>query len=181
LLHDSGLCGSSIRYLTGDATAPVASGECILAHVVNDATPNWGAGFGRVVQKKWPEVQQRFRHWWESGSVKKLGSVFVSDVEEGLRICQMICQHGYGASPTPRIRYAALRECLTSLRHYALERNASVHMPRIGSGEAGGSWGLISALIDEVLCAAGLSVTIYDLPNKRKPQLVQKGLFDEPS
>jgi hypothetical protein len=51
-------------------------------------------------------------------------------------------------------------------------------MPRIGAGEAGGSWPLIEALIDEVLCAAGLSVTVYDLPNRRKAKKNQQGLFD---
>jgi hypothetical protein len=51
-------------------------------------------------------------------------------------------------------------------------------MPRIGTGEAGGSWALVCALIDEVLCAAGLSVTIYELPKNRQLRPIQAGLFD---
>jgi hypothetical protein len=168
-----------IQFITGDATAPCGSGTRILAHVVNDATPNWGAGFGRLVQQKWPLVQQAFRESWFSSSRKHLGDTFFSEAETGLSICQMVCQHGYGASERPRIRYAALRDCLLSLRDTALDEKASVHMPRVGTGEAGGSWTLISALIDEVLCAAGLSVTIYDLPVSRKRLPVQRGLFDK--
>ena len=168
-----------IQFITGDATTPRGCGTRILAHVVNDATPNWGAGFGRVVQRKWPAVQQAFRESWFGTSRKRLGDTFFSEVERGFSICQMICQHGYGASERPRIRYAALRDCLLSLRDKALVEKASVHMPRVGTGEAGGSWTLISALIDEVLCAAGLSVTIYDLPGSRKRLPVQRGLFDK--
>jgi hypothetical protein len=149
-----------------------------LAHVVNDATPNWGAGFGRVVQKKWPIAQQAFRESWNAASRLRLGDVFFSELDDGLTICQMICQHGYGISQNPRIRYAALRDCLISLRDKALEVSASIHMPRIGTGEAGGSWPLIFALVDEVLCAAGLLVIVYDLPGNRNIRPAQRGLFD---
>jgi hypothetical protein len=148
-----------------------------LAHVVNDTTPNWGAGFGRSVQQKWPEVQHRFRNSWFHSSKKRLGEVFFSDADAQLTICQMVCQRGYGKSDHPRLRYAALRDCLTALRDKALSAKATIHMPRIGTGEAGGAWGLIGALIDEVLCAAGLSVTIYDLPNSRQRRPIQAGLF----
>ena len=130
----------SIQFVTGDATEPRGSGARILAHVVNDATPNWGAGFGRVVQKKWPGAQQAFRESWSAASRLRLGDAFFSELDDGLTICQMICQHGYGSSENPRIRYAALRDCLITLRDRALGESASVHMPRIGTGEAGGSW-----------------------------------------
>jgi Zn-dependent peptidase ImmA (M78 family) len=166
------------QFVTGDATNPHGTGARIMAHVVNDATPNWGAGFGRVVQQKWPSVQHRFRESWSRSSGKRLGEVFFSEVEEGFTICQMVSQRGYGPSDRTRLRYAALRDCLVALRDRALAEGASVHMPRIGTGEAGGSWALIHALIDEVLCAAGLSVTIYDLPKGRKVFPRQGGLFD---
>lgn len=167
-----------LNFVTGDATEPRGEGERILAHVVNDATPNWGAGFGKLIQKKWPIVQQNFRESWLTSSRKQLGDVFITDADKNLKVCQLVCQHGYGASDRPRLRYAALRNCLTSLRDQALNERATVHMPRIGTGEAGGSWSLVSALIDEVLCAAGLSVTVYDLPLNRQQRPGQQGLFD---
>jgi Zn-dependent peptidase ImmA (M78 family) len=166
-----------MQFVTGDATEPRGNGPLILAHIVNDTTPNWGAGFGKVVQKKWPNVQQRFRDSWFNSSRKKLGDIFSSDADPQLKVCQMVCQRGYGTSDHPRLRYSALRDCLTALRNKALGEKASIHMPRIGAGEAGGSWTLVSALIDEVLCAAGLSVTVYDLPNSRQKRPVQAGLF----
>ena len=53
---------------------------------------------------------------------------------------------------------------------------ASVHMPRIGTGQAGGSWSIIEDLVDNELCAHGVPVTVYDLPNQRLPN--SQGVFD---
>ncbi|MCU1311489.1 MAG: hypothetical protein JWO20_2614 [Candidatus Angelobacter sp.] len=179
-LPDSGpLHAGGIQFVTGDATKPRSGGSRILAHVVNDATPNWGAGFGKVIQQKWPSVQSAFRDAWLKNSRMHLGDIFFSKPEPEISVCQMVCQHGYGPSDRIKLRYAALKECLEALRDKALAEGAAIHMPRIGAGEAGGSWPLISALIDEVLCASGLSVTVYDLPNRQKLKKTQRGLFDE--
>lgn len=171
----------TIEYITGDATAPKITGPSILAHVVNDTTPNWGAGFGRKVQAKWPVAHEQFRDAWQGAYCKNLGDIFLTEVKKNLSICQLVSQHGYGPSAGPRIRYAALRDCLLALRDKALTMGASIHMPRIGTGEAGGSWLLVSALIDEVLCSAGLRVTVYDLPCKVEMHRAQRGLFDSKS
>jgi hypothetical protein len=37
-------------------------------------------------------------------------------------------------------------------------------MPRIGSGEAGGSWPVIKELIDEMITRKGLQATVYTIP-----------------
>ena len=54
----------------------------------------------------------------------------------------MIGQQGMrtGSKGVP-IRYKAVRSCLEKLADEAEELNASVHMPRIGCGLAGGKWG----------------------------------------
>jgi len=44
----------------------------------------------------------------------------------------------------------------------AIELHASVHMPRIGCGLAGGRWDRIEPLIDTALCQRGVPVTVYD-------------------
>jgi hypothetical protein len=109
----------------------------------------------------------------------RLGSVFMSSVDQDVTAFQMVCQHGYGPSPKPRIRYSALQSCLERLAQKAAEEGATVHMPRIGAGEAGGSWGLIKQLVDEILCVRGLNVTVYDLPDQTSrlgPR--QSALFD---
>jgi hypothetical protein len=47
----------------------------------------------------------------------------------------------------------------------AHERAASVHMPRIGCGLAGGEWGRVESIVRDTLCAEGIEVTVYDLPS----------------
>jgi O-acetyl-ADP-ribose deacetylase (regulator of RNase III) len=156
-----------VQHVNGDATQFRGSGKRILAHVVNDKTPNWGAGFGRVVRETWPPIQEEFRSWTlKDRSNLELGNVFICKISDDVFVMPMICQHGYGPSERPRIRYVALKECLQKIQQQALELKASVHMPRIGSGYGGGSWGLIEQLIDENLCRFGIPVTVYSLPNE---------------
>ena len=52
-------------------------------------------------------------------------------------------------------------------------------MPRIGSGQAGGSWTIISELIETEVCAAGVPVTVYDLPGRKDEpeEAPQRNLF----
>ena len=59
----------------------------------------------------------------------------------------MVAQHGYGPSKRPRIRYSALEWCLNRLAHVASAKGASVHMPYVGTGEAGGSWEIVQDLV----------------------------------
>ena len=163
----------------GDATDPRGGGKKIVAHVVNDKTPNWGAGFGRAVASRWPLVQEMFRSWaFNHRAEFSLGAVFKTEVDPDLCVFQMIAQHGYGPAAKPRIRYGALKIGLEELGKLAVERNATVHMPRIGSGYAAGVWGIIHQMIDETLCRRGVGVTIYNLAgaqSKQPPEL--PGLF----
>ena len=154
-----------IRFAVGDATQMSGAGQKILAHVVNDKTPNWGAGFGLAVRRAFPTVQEEFRRWaLKDASRLRLGNVFITKISSDVHVSPMVCQKGYGPSDKPRIRYAALKDCLQRVMEKAVEVKAAVHMPRIGSGQAGGSWGLIEQLIDENLCRHGIDVTVYDLP-----------------
>lgn len=152
-----------IVYLKGDATEPRGTGARIIAQVVNDGAMTWGAGFALFVRKKWPAVQDAFRRWAVQNHPRfSLGNVNFVEINADLTICNMIAQSGYGLSAKPRIRYEALDTCLRQLADCALERRASVHMPRIGCGQAGGSWDIVSELIEETLLKRLISVTVYD-------------------
>lgn len=158
--------GLSIVSLRGNALEPRGTGPRIIAQIVNDKTPNWGAGFARAVRTKFPSVQEEFREWcMKNPNNLSLGNIHVSRVSEDFYMVSMIAQHGYGESTKPRIRYAALRDCLRKLEELAVNKTATVHMPRIGTGYAGGNWPFISELIDEVLVRNGISVTVYTLPD----------------
>jgi hypothetical protein len=168
---------SKVVFLRGDATKPRGSGKQLVAHIVNDKTPNWGRGFGVAARTAWPSAQEHFRQWAvEDREEFRLGNICVSDIDESLGIVHMICQRGYGPSPSPRIRYSHLRTCLVKLAEVAEKRKAAIHMPRIGSGEAGGSWDIISELIEEVLSNRGIQVTVYDLPGSEVRESDQRAL-----
>lgn len=161
----------------GDATQPRGFGRKVIAHIVNDKTPNWGAGFSLVVKIKWPVVQEDFIRWaGGKTSHLTLGNIHLSQLPEDLTIYHMIAQHGYGPSPRPRIRYAHLKTCLDKLAEYALNNKATVHMPRIGTGHAGGQWNIVRELIDEALVRRGVEVTVYELPESERPREAQKVL-----
>ncbi|WP_234334860.1 hypothetical protein [Streptomyces sp. NRRL S-118] len=60
------------------------------------------------------------------------------------------------------VRYEAIDTALAAVAGQALELGASVHMPRIGCGLAGGKWSRIEPLTAARLTARGIDVTVYD-------------------
>jgi O-acetyl-ADP-ribose deacetylase (regulator of RNase III) len=165
---------SCLTYLSGDATMPRGAGPKIITHVVNDAVPRWGAGFPLAIKKRWQQVQEEFITWvTEDRRRLRLGHVHEVRVAKDCSIIHMVAQHGYGASSTPRIRYSALRSCLQQVVERAKIQGASVHMPRIGAGQAGGHWPLIEELIRSTLCKAEVPVFVYDLPGRSLPKQTQ--------
>jgi len=156
---------AGITYLKGDASAPRGNAPRVIAQIVNDSAFTWGGGFSLAIRRKWPEAQQAYRQWaYKNRANLSLGSVHIADAQDNLAIASMVAQRGYGPSDKPRIRYAALRACLQHLSGLAVKQKATIHMPRIGTGLAGGSWNIVSELIDDVLCRAGINVFVYDLP-----------------
>ena len=166
-----------IEHLFGDARKPRGLGKRVIAHVVNDGTPNWGGGFALEVAKEWGFIQEDFRDWVEQDrSNLSLGNVHWAQIEEDLSIVHMVAQRGYGKSSKPRIRYTALRNTLDKLHIIAFEQSASVHMPRIGTGQAGGHWELIRELVDECLVRKGTPVFVYALPDSVSSHM--QGMLD---
>lgn len=159
-----------IAYLRGDILRARGNGRKLIAHVVSDATPNWGGkGVAIAIKNKWAKAQQDFRNWF--GQRRKLGQVHFCEVENGIEIATIIAQRGYGPSDSPRIRYAALETGLQFVSTRAKGSSANVHMPRIGCGQAGGSWMVVEELINSSLIAAGVPVTVYDLPGLPVPSV----------
>lgn len=156
---------SRIQYVFGSATSPVGAGPRIIAQVVNDTASAWGGrSFASQVRAQWPSVQEQFRAWAREHGLH-LGSVHVAQVDDHLSVASIVAQHRYKQLVRPGIRYEALERGLEELAFVALERRASVHMPRIGAGNARGNWDVISALIEEALVVRGISVTVYTLPD----------------
>ncbi|MFF9977580.1 macro domain-containing protein [Streptomyces erythrochromogenes] len=153
-----------LRIIAGDATSPQAKGPKIVAHVCNDLG-GWGKGFVLAVSKRWPEPEAAYRGWHRrrSGNDFGLGAVQVVRVQPDLWVANMVGQRGMRTgSGGPPIRYDALGRCLAALAGHAVELSASVHMPRIGCGLAGGSWSRVEPLVTEALCERDVAVTVYD-------------------
>jgi O-acetyl-ADP-ribose deacetylase (regulator of RNase III) len=160
------LTPTPIKYVTGDATNPVGPGKRIIAHCCNDAG-FWNAGFVRALSQRFHQPERDYRRWARGLTPVpfRLGQVQFVRVQPGLCVANIIGQSGIrSASNSKPIRYDSLREGLARVRLLALPHNASVHMPRIGAGLAGGGWETISAIIEDELCSHGVNVTVYDLP-----------------
>ena len=165
-----------LTYLMGDALQPRDQGSRVVWHVVNDQTPNWGGpGFAPQIGRQHPEVQESFRNWARSKPRKlRLGAIHASETESDstLTVVSMVAQKGFGPSGRPRLRYRALAECLEHAADLARDRSASIHMPRIGCGEGGGRWEVISELVTNCLRARRLSATVYDPPGTKSQKQI---------
>lgn len=74
------------------------------------------------------------------------------------------CIHCRGIGSIPPFRDWALRHCLRKLAPKAHAARATVHMPRIGCGLAGGTWEKVAPIILQEVSAHNIAVTVYDLP-----------------
>src|SRR5947209_4653384 len=148
---------ATIKYVKGDATQPQARGNRIIAHVCNDLG-GWGKGFVLAVSKRWPGPEAAYRAWHRGRSKNDfgLGAVQLVQVEPYIRVANMVAQRGMKTgSNGPPIRYDALRACLEKLAFEAKGLGASVHMPRIGCGLAGGRWEQVEPIILDELASPG--------------------------
>jgi O-acetyl-ADP-ribose deacetylase (regulator of RNase III) len=157
----------SIVYAIGDATQPQGTGPQIIVHVCNDAG-GWGRGFVLALSRRWPEPERRYRAWYRGREPIPfaLGQVQFVEVAPQLWVANLIGQHDtrpHGGIPP--VRYEAIRAGLQQVAVFARAVSATIHMPRIGAGLAGGSWEMISPIIESELIANGIAVVVYDLPS----------------
>lgn len=171
-----------ITYCIGDATAPRGSIDDVkvIVHCCNDVG-GWGAGFVKALEAKWPILPKRYRAWHRVGhdfnvdfatsptnfeiAYFQLGGIQLVPVAEDIIVCNLIGQHDImtdekGKEP---IRYWAINEGLKMLDNLT-PSDWAIHMPRMGCGLAGGTWGEMEKIITDVL--GHRSVTVYDLPTE---------------
>lgn len=154
----------TINYTTGDATRPVHR-PAIIVHICNDVGA-WGAGFVLAINRRWREPERRYHDWARGlgGATFALGEVQFVHVESELVVANLIGQQGLRRSGNEHpVRVDAIARGLRTVAVRARELGASVHMPRIGCGLAGGTWKEIGPIVERELCRAGVDVTVYDL------------------
>lgn len=145
-----------IHYIKGDATNPIGNGEKVIIHICNNIGA-WGAGFVVALSNKWPTTKSSYLNWKNPTlcMIQKL------KVEQDIFVINMIAQNNIRSknNPTP-IRYDALEACLIKVV-LNIPTNASIHMPRIGCGLAGGSWDKVEKIINKTIQLN--QVYVYDL------------------
>lgn len=156
----------AITYLEGDATRPVGDGYKFIAHCCNDVGA-WGAGFVLALSRRWHQPEQGYTDWADSlkGARLPLGECQFVMVAPCICVVNIIGQRGCGlAAGEPPVRYEALQLGFRRIaeRILAMRLGASVHMPRLGCGLAGGNWAKVEFLIDQELSQKDIPVTVYN-------------------
>jgi len=164
---------SEIHYVIGDATRP-SERPAIIVHCCNDKGL-WGKGFVVALSKRWTEPELAYRRWWNSSKEDlggdyppfRLGEAQLVQVERNMWVANLIGQCGIRSSANRiPIRYDAIAHGLLRVANWAgPPLGASVAMPRIGCGLAGGDWNVIEEIINETLVVNDIDVYIYDLPS----------------
>ena len=161
-----------ITFLLGDATQPVGDGPQVIVHVCNDIG-RWGRGFVLALSRRWKAPEASYRAWCQEQPLV-LGEVRFVTVEPTLWVANLIGQQGIAGLPgagSPPVRYDAIRVGLERVAVFALEHQAAVHMPRIGTGLGGGQWEEIEGIIKDTLVDVGVQVFVYDLTPSRSVAL----------
>lgn len=154
---------NKINYIKGDATQPIRQGTKIIIHVCNDIG-GWGRGFVLALSSKWKQPEESYRLWAKNKENFQLGEVQIVQVESDVWVGNMIGQRDtkFAKDGTPPVRYQSINNCLQKIGDFALVNNASVHLPRIGCGLAGGQWTEVEPLLITNIINRNISVTVYD-------------------
>lgn len=154
---------TKINYIKEDATNPQGIENKIIVHICNDIG-GWGKGFVMAISKKWKTPEQKYREWYKTADKFELGEVQFVQVENNLWVSNLIGQHKINKDENGQapIRYNAIEIGLQKVAEFALKVNATVHMPRIGCGLAGGTWDKIEPILLKTLIEKGINVTVYD-------------------
>lgn len=152
-----------IQYKKGDATNPIDNGNKVIVHICNDIGA-WGKGFVMAISKKWKEPEKKYREWFKSKENFNLGEVQFVQVQEDLWVANLIGQHKINKDENGNapIRYEAVEKGLIKVADFAHKIKASVHMPRIGCGLAGGKWEMIEPIIEKTISKKDINTTVYD-------------------
>jgi len=161
----------TLEHLIGDATNPVGDkGMKFIAHCCNNIGA-WGAGFVMALSRRWGMPELMYRKWAQENPAEmreSLGKIQVVPVEKDIMVINIIGQHRIGPDKdgNPPIRYNAIKEGLLKTNEIMdgySGKNPTLHMPRIGSGLAGGDWDKIEKIIKETV---KYKTFVYTLPHE---------------
>jgi O-acetyl-ADP-ribose deacetylase (regulator of RNase III) len=142
---------------TGSVLYPENDGLKFIIHICN-TTGKWGGGFTKSLNQRWLKPKNEYL----ALTSRFLGDIQIIHVEPEICVINMIAQVSHWKNGPP-IRYSALEQTLSKVSRLAADMEASVHMPRIGTGLAGGNWEVILPIVMKYLVSKGIEVHVYDL------------------
>jgi Zn-dependent peptidase ImmA (M78 family)/O-acetyl-ADP-ribose deacetylase (regulator of RNase III) len=172
------VASSVVETCHGDVLRPIARGEHIICQMVNDSAYRWGGGVAAQAARDYPAAQSAFEAWMKAvPRSERLGKTHFHEVQPGRTIASLVAQEGFGKSDAPRLRYAALSKALHAVAERAMQTGASVHMPKLGTGAAAGSWPLIEELVVEEFIRRDVPVLVYEPAPRSRRNSSQADLF----
>lgn len=132
-----------IKYEKGDV---FASPYKFIMHGCNSKGV-MGAGFALQVKKEYPYAYEEYRRIFET---RKMGLGEIQIVKcRDRSIINAITQNNYGRAKIRYASYDAIALAMATLEETLY--GATVAMPKIGAGLAGGDWNVIEAIIESEL------------------------------
>jgi O-acetyl-ADP-ribose deacetylase (regulator of RNase III) len=164
-----------IKYEKGDVlTANVP----FIAHGVN-CLGTMGAGIAKQLAAKWPASELKYREYVYKHTELLGKSLATYEQEDKKVLFHLFTQLDVGTE-TRKLNYGALGRCFSELNntlktmkefdeHMEKETtgetisipNATVAIPRIGAGLAGGDWLLIEEIING--CTPDINIVVYEV------------------
>ncbi len=156
----------TIEYITGNM---IGSPDKLYLHGCN-AQGRMGSGVAVAIRNAYPEAYAAYRRDHHLGGLT-MGTVVYAEITENeteLYIANGITQDRYGYDNGVYIDYKAINSVMVSVNTFAREHDIiAVAMPLIGAGLGGGSWKMISNIIETQLVDTQPNVYLLDgvVPN----------------
>ena len=151
-----------IIYKQGCAIAALESGEInILAHGVN-AKGAMNSGIAKLIRQAYPEVYTKYKNLYDEGGIS-LGVCQTVVLSKRKVVANLVTQQSYGRDTKRYVNYGAISMALHRLFFLAQYNGYVVGMPRIGAGLGGGSWLIISELVEFYANHFNVEVRVYEI------------------
>lgn len=132
-----------------------------MVHICDDLG-KWAKEFVMALSKKWKEPQEAYLKWAQREDFG-LGQIQKVQVESDIWVINLIGQSGIKSlNGIPPIRYWAIEEGHDRAYSEANNQGATIHMPKIGTGLAGGDWSTIERLIHKMEAKCAVDTYIYE-------------------
>ncbi len=149
-----------IKYVKGDLFTTKAD---VIVHGCN-CFHKMGAGVAAIVKREYPGAYQADKDFGRRGDITKLGeyswwhgahNLYIS---QWLTIVNLYTQYLHDAELKPFDYTAFVKGLKSVLQDYP---DATIAMPKIGAGLAGGDWSVISAIIEAI--SGDREIWVYEL------------------